>query len=564
MTKTYSAVLGSVILLLVLLLIGCSSNQEKVLKPKPQAPRAEELNEKAYNFYVNGVIYEQESLYSEAADSYEHALSYAPLSYDIRMALGKLYSSLGRPHDALNAIGPIQEKQAETYVLMGDCHKQLGQDAQAQAAYENALALNPHDIEVNYQLGMYAVHDGDLAKAADYFKAAAHLSRNPDLFEQAAKAYAGAGELDSAATYYKAALSSSGDDPSLYSRLAIFYATADMRDKAEQVLQEGLQRYPDGDYLMAQLIGLYAEDNQRDSILALAPRLIEAGSDNYHIYETVGQVLIQNDAYDLASQCFHRALDLNDASVPSLFYLGRLAVQDDQLDSAVQYFTELSDVEPELPDGWINLALIYSRKKAPEEARAVLNEALKSVTDGRDDVRFYLAQLLSEDGQKDSAVTVLKGIIAEGGDTIRALFNIGATYEQMGKFDKSVQAFELLLASDSTHAQALNYLGYMFADRNVRLDESLRMIERAVSMDSTNGAYLDSYAWVLYRLDRLQDALVQIEKAVTLMPDDPTVREHLGDIYFALGQKDNAHQAWERALALDPNNESLKDKLSGR
>jgi tetratricopeptide (TPR) repeat protein len=273
---------------------------------------------------------------------------------------------------------------------------------------------------------------------------------------------------------------------------------------------------------------------------------------------------MQNDAYDLAAECFHRALELNDASAPSLFFLGRLAAQDEQLDSAIQYFTDLSNVEPSLPDGWINLALIYSRQKSPEKARAVLNEALKSVTVGRDDVRFYLAQLLSDENQKDSAVTVLKGIIAEGGDTVRALFNIGATYEQMGEFDKSVQAFELLLASDSTHAQTLNYLGYMLADHNIRLDESLHMIQRAVAMDSTNGAYLDSYAWVLYRLDRYNDALAQIEKAVALMPDDPTVREHLGDIYFALGQKDNAHQAWERALALDPGNESLKDKLAGR
>lgn len=564
MTKSYRVVLGSIAAILLLLLIGCSSNQEKVMKPKAPPPKTEELNEDAYNFYVNGVIYEQEGLYAEAADAYEHALSYAPLSYEVRMALGRLYLSLGRPHDALNAVGPIPQKQAETYVLIGDSHKRLGQDSQAQAAYENALALNPNDIEVNYQLGMYSAQGGNLARSADYFKAAAYLSRDPELFEQTAKAFAGAGELDSAATYYKAALSSSGDDPSLYSRLAIFYTTADMRDKAKQVLQEGLQHYPDGVYLMAQLIGLYSEDKQRDSVLALAPRLIKAGGDNYHVYETIGQILIQNDAYDLAADCFHRALDLNDASVPSLFYLGRLAAQDEQLDTAIQYFTDLSNIEPALPDGWINLALIYGREKSPEKARVVLNEALKSVTDGRDDVRFYLAQLLSDDGQKDSAVTVLKGIIAEGGDTVRALFNIGATYEQMGDFEKSVQAFELLLASDSTHAQTLNYLGYMLADRNIRLDESLHMIQRAVAMDSTNGAYLDSYAWVLYRLDRFRDALVQIEKAVALMPDDSTVREHLGDIYFALGQRDNAHKAWEHALALDPNNESLKDKLSGR
>ncbi|MFH2054637.1 MAG: tetratricopeptide repeat protein, partial [bacterium] len=204
-----------------------------------------------------------------------------------------------------------------------------------------------------------------------------------------------------------------------------------------------------------------------------------------------------------------------------------------------------------------------SRRGDTTAAIALLEEGLPQVQYERSAVRFALAQLLIETQQQDSALTMLKGVIFEGGDTVRALFNIGAIDEQTDRFDDAVNSFELLLSIDSTHAQALNYLGYMFADRNVRLQESLRLIQRALAQDSTSGAFLDSYAWILYRLGRYQESLAQIEKAIELMPvEDPIVNEHLGDIQFALGNVAEARAAWEAALQLDPGNESLREKLS--
>jgi Flp pilus assembly protein TadD len=120
----------------------------------------------------------------------------------------------------------------------------------------------------------------------------------------------------------------------------------------------------------------------------------------------------------------------------------------------------------------------------------------------------------------------------------------------------------LLLSIDSNNTQALNYLGYTLADKNVRLDESLQMIQKAVAADTANGAYLDSYAWVLYRMGRYDDALTQIKKALTLINDDATVLEHLGDIQMAMGNTNEARSAWQEALRVDPKNEKVKAKLN--
>src|SRR6185436_2710270 len=71
-------------------------------------------------------------------------------------------------------------------------------------------------------------------------------------------------------------------------------------------------------------------------------------------------------------------------------------------------------------------------------------------------------------------------------------FMRGAMYERMKKFDASEAEFRKVLAMNAENPGALNYLGYMLADRNVRLDEAYEMIKKALELDPENGAYLDS------------------------------------------------------------------------
>ena len=93
-------------------------------------------------------------------------------------------------------------------------------------------------------------------------------------------------------------------------------------------------------------------------------------------------------------------------------------------------------------------------------------------------------------------------------------FMRGAMYERMKKFDLSEAEFRKVLQMDPENAGALNYLGYMLADRNVRLDEAFQLIKKAVDQDPNNGAYLDSLGWVYYRQGKLSEAEGVLVKAV--------------------------------------------------
>ncbi len=488
-----------------------------------------------------------------------------PLSYDIRLSLGTLYLNLSRPALAIDALLPISDKDANIYQLLGEAFRAQGQDTEAEEAFRRAWATDSTNVNTNYQLGVYAVKSNRIDEAARYFRIAAQASGNWELFAQIAEMYSNFQQFDSAAVFIEHAIRLNQSDPSLYARHAVYLYSAGRRGESKEVLQRAVAIHPNDARLLAQLIETYNAEANLDSVRVYADKMINlgevSGTDRI-VYERIGAVLIRARLTQQAAGIFQKTLRFDPENRYALFYLGRMEIDSSRFDNAKIYFDRLIAVDSTVPDGWTNLAYVYQQKKDLDKAEDVLELAARHVTSDRDNIQFFLAQILSQKEMSDSAIVVLKSAIAEGGDTIRALFQVGAEYEKMKDFPKSVESFELLLSINPDHHQTLNYLGYMLAERGERLPEALDMIERAIKAEPENGAYLDSYAWVLYKMQRYQEALIQIQKAVTKTNNDPVVIEHLGDIQYALGNLKDARDAWQTALAFDPQNKNLKEKLS--
>jgi tetratricopeptide (TPR) repeat protein len=126
---------------------------------------------------------------------------------------------------------------------------------------------------------------------------------------------------------------------------------------------------------------------------------------------------------------------------------------------------------------------------------------------------------------------------------------LGSMYERQKEYDKAEKTFKKVIELNPKHAAALNYLGYMLADRGVRLEESLSLIQKAVDLDPNNGAYLDSLGWAYFKLNRVNEAETYLKKALDRVRKDPTIHEHLGDVYYQKGQYADAKAAWETSVA---------------
>ena len=179
-------------------------------------------------------------------------------------------------------------------------------------------------------------------------------------------------------------------------------------------------------------------------------------------------------------------------------------------------------------DSWLALAQVYERSKNYAE----MSKSLDAVE-----------QLSTTDEEKATVY-----------------FMRGAMHERTKDYPAAETEFRKALAIDADNAAVLNYLGYMLADRGVRLEEALKLIKKAVEAEPTNSAYLDSLGWACYRLDKLEEAETYLRQSLERGARDATVQDHLGDVLAKRGKLKEAVAAWQVSLKeWDASSPSEKD-----
>src|SRR5262249_55917838 len=142
------------------------------------------------------------------------------------------------------------------------------------------------------------------------------------------------------------------------------------------------------------------------------------------------------------------------------------------------------------------------------------------------------------------------------------LFQLGVVYEKQTRFDEAVRTFRDVIKLDPKHAEAYNYVGYMYAERGQNLDEAVQLISKALELEPDNRYFIDSLGWAYYQQGRYPDALRELKRAVEKAREpDPVIYEHLGDACAKNGLEQEAVAAWERSLQLDPAADGVKKKI---
>ncbi|MEQ8291501.1 MAG: tetratricopeptide repeat protein [Roseovarius sp.] len=190
----------------------------------------------------------------------------------------------------------------------------------------------------------------------------------------------------------------------------------------------------------------------------------------------------------------------------------------DRTDAAVEVLEQLSESHPELPAVHVSAGDLYRQLERFGAAASAYERALD---------RY------SEDAEEQWFVHYARAIC----------------YERLGEWEKAESDFRRALELNPEQPQVLNYLGYSLVEKQIKLDEALDMIERAVAKQPNSGYIVDSLGWVLYRLGRYEEAVEHMERAAELMPVDPVVNDHLGDVLWAVGRKNEAEFQWKRALS---------------
>ena len=193
------------------------------------------------------------------------------------------------------------------------------------------------------------------------------------------------------------------------------------------------------------------------------------------------------------------------------------------------------------------LALAYRRQNKFELAQA---EMLRLIDSGRTSWNFFafLADIYDKQKNYRAALHIVeRGLIAHP-NTIPLLFSQGVYQEKTGNLDGCMRTMRAVIDLDPMHSNALNYLGYLLAEQNIKLQEALQFIQRALALKPNNGYYLDSLAWVYYRLGDYTKAHANILRALRLHPEEAIILEHYADILLKLERRDESLHVYKKAL----------------
>jgi tetratricopeptide (TPR) repeat protein len=178
------------------------------------------------------------------------------------------------------------------------------------------------------------------------------------------------------------------------------------------------------------------------------------------------------------------------------------------------------------------------------------------------DLYLYLAILYEDADKYDESIKVLDRALEKLPNDTELLFRKGIVMDKTGKKEEAVETMRKILSVEPKNANALNYIGYSYAEAGTNLTSAKEMIIEALASAPDDGYIMDSLAWVYFKMGQNKKALDTMLEAIKRVPDDPVIQEHLGDIYLELGKRVKATEAYEKAIQFNHSEpEKIKAKL---
>lgn len=531
--------LSGTLFLAMTLANGCSSRpiaaglsaEESALVQEDEQSAFETIDERAFYYFTEGLIFEQLADYVNAVASYKRAIKFSPHSHQIALSYAEALLRIREPQTALKVLKTTKPHDAEVYQLVATSYRMLGDEAGATEAYINLARLDSTNSTAYSYLAGYYRRQNNLDSAIWAYE---HMARarpnNYRIYNELANLLTMRGDIVRAKEIYNRSLATNSESNNVLAALGLaqLFEMEQKFDSVRYSLQLGLQMEPDNAIINSQLSILYARMDSAEVALPYARRLTLLRPDDIMAARRLGILYLSIDSLDQADSVFTSQISSGDNSAENHFYLGRVAVLKKEFERALSEYSLVLEQNDSLAQNWFNLAFVYRNLEQSEKEITTYLTALNHVPD---------------DAGKSNL-----------------LFSLGVAYERGGEVEKSVETFEEVLAIAPDNAQALNYLGYMLADRGERLEYAKGLISKAVELIPDNGAFLDSFGWVYFKLGHIDRAIKYLEEAVKL-DSDAVIFDHLGDAYQAQGSTREARIWWQKALELQPEDSNIRDKL---
>ncbi|MGZ4836029.1 MAG: tetratricopeptide repeat protein [Terriglobales bacterium] len=534
-----------------------------------------------------------------------------PNNLEARKLLGRIYlrslpdSQVGtqsqeilkRAIEQYEAICRLEPKNVEDHVLLGRLYRLNNELLKAENEFKTAVSLDPGSEEALTTLAYLYNEEGDSARAAQVLKSVPDSQRSSKLYSALGYTYEQQKDYKNAIAAYKKAVDSDHDNLDAIRGLAQNLMNDNQTEAALEQYQTIVESDPHDVQSLMRIAEIQRRAGKFDDALVTLKKAEGEVQDSLEVPYNMAVIYQAQGKFDDAIQILNNLLQKSDKAdgnyTPGernnravfLERLGTIYRDTGKTQLAAATFRKMLTLgDDNVSRGYQQLIDTYREAKQWKEATAVSQEAVSKVPKDRN-LKMVLAGQLADTGQADQGLSLMKGMLkgtAEDREVYISLaqmygrlkrwpeaeealnkaaqlskkqeekdyvsFVAGSIYERQKKYDRAEEEFKKVLAGDPNNAVTLNYLGYMLADRGVRLEEALTYVKKAIQLDPQNGAYLDSLGWAYFKLGNFDLAEENLRKAMDRTQNDPTVLDHMGDLLQRTERLKLATAYWERAL----------------
>jgi tetratricopeptide (TPR) repeat protein len=593
---------------LLLLYAGCSTS-EKTTTNNEEIQNDEQVSEavspaesrnKAMEYFINGSILETKGDYAGAILEFQDALKY-DTSAGIYYALGKNYFYLDKTPQALlytKKAVQLNPDRLEYKSQLADIFSSASQFDSAAVVLEKMIAQDSTSLTSYYRLARIYENSKPLSAIRIYKKLTGVIGSDWNVLIRIAELYEKMGKIDEAANTIQELLKIDPGNASLYKLLIDYYTKAEEYDKALQAANDLLQLDPDDMEAREKKAQVYIDKDDWENAAKEYSYILDNSDVSLDAKIRVGrsyflQSLKDSTLTPVAKQFFEK-IDKDTTDWEVKMYLGAIAINQHQDSTAIELFKQVTQMAGWNVQAWVRLGGLYFDNKKYDEAVKVMNEAIQLFPDDftvnlilglslaqsnkESEAKPYLKKAvdlnpndvnalsaygftLNQLKENEEAAEYLKKALKLSPDNVNLLGTLGLIYDGLENWEACDSTYEKALSIDSTNALVNNNYAYSLSERDVRLDDALRMAKIAIEQDSLNSSYLDTIGWVYFKLGQYEKAKGFIEQAIKVGGESSVMLEHLGDIDYMLGNKDRAKKNWEKSLSLDSTNNRVKSKI---
>ncbi|MFV9474871.1 tetratricopeptide repeat protein [Advenella sp. RU8] len=208
----------------------------------------------------------------------------------------------------------------------------------------------------------------------------------------------------------------------------------------------------------------------------------------------------------------------------------------------------------------MQIAVLHGKNGNEAKATSILKSLVPEEEEDAVRIRLTQAFIYRNAGKADQAIRYLKQADKEMPKNALIKYELAMMYEQQGSFELMEPLLREVIALKPSSPDAYNALGYVFADRNMHLDEAQLLLDRAVALAPDNPFILDSMGWLQFRLGNLELAIEYLENAFQLSAQ-ADIAAHLGEVLWAKGEKDRARDIFIKGREIEKQNKTLEDTI---